>query len=587
MEAQCDYTMYFPSAPISSLSNPADYTTLPRRSHVYLGETVQFLLVLRSRHAAGRHDSSGGLPWKDRAGSLSARASACVAESRQERTAEIQPDSGSEDGGEEEPGDGGSGAADDREGGGGGAAAGQTFRLCSPLLTRSSSPAGGGRQQRGSEPEESALVLEDQVIFRLTVSLDQLPVNTLKVKIVATVWEEDEDKMEVREHGYLTLLQLSPTQTFRQDLSTFKAQVGTVLNVLPPPSVQCQQMTVSGKHLTVLKVVNCSSQDEVCVRDIKILPNLNSSYLPIMPDGSVLIVDNVCHQSAEVTMASFYRIDSKSSRLPSVLSALEEQNFLFQLQLQDKAEEDSSEGLEVPLVAVLQWYTPALPLTRYISSCYSLPSIRLDRPRLVMTASCPRAVRPLEHFWVKYSLVNNLQDFLAVRLIWNLDAHRAGQQDPKGGAVVCLSPLNHLGQCRKGSTLSFTVAFQILRAGLYELSQHMKLKLQFTASVSTPTMEPGSPRKNSPSSSGPAVRDLLERQSLGRSQSFSHQHPARSHHVRSGSMMERRAVTPPAASPLGRALRLPPDHGLISLDKIAKRECKVLVLEPVQEAHSR
>lgn len=42
-------------------------------------------------------------------------------------------------------------------------------------------------------------------------------------------------------------------------------------------------------------------------------------------------------------MASFYRIDSKSSRLPSMLSALEEQNFLFQLQLQDKAEEDSSE----------------------------------------------------------------------------------------------------------------------------------------------------------------------------------------------------------------------------------------------------
>lgn len=42
-------------------------------------------------------------------------------------------------------------------------------------------------------------------------------------------------------------------------------------------------------------------------------------------------------------MASFYRIDSESSRLPSMLSALEEQNFLFQLQLQDKAEEDSSE----------------------------------------------------------------------------------------------------------------------------------------------------------------------------------------------------------------------------------------------------
>lgn len=58
-------------------------------------------------------------------------------------------------------------------------------------------------------------------------------------------------------------------------------------------------------------------------------------------------------------------------------------------------------------------------VSRYISSCYSLPSIRLDRPWLVMTASCPSAVRPLEHFWVKYTLLNNLQDFLAVRLVWS------------------------------------------------------------------------------------------------------------------------------------------------------------------------
>ncbi|XP_033507584.2 trafficking protein particle complex subunit 14 isoform X1 [Epinephelus lanceolatus] len=577
MESQCEYVMYFPAAPISSLSDPAQYTTLPRRKHVYLGEVVQFLLVLRSRTAAGRRDdSSGVLPWKDLAGSLLAVASVSVAESRQQRPDEYQPDIQStcseDEGGEEEPGE--------RE-------SERTFRQCSPHLIHNSSASDG--RQHGREPVKSALVLDDQVIFCLTVSLDKLPVNTLKAKIIVTVWKQEEEKVEVREHGYLTLLQLrSPTHTFRQDLNTFKAQVSTILNVLPPPSVQCQLMAVSGKHLTVLKVLNCSSQDEVCVKDVKILPNYNSSYLPMMPDGSVLIVDNVCHQSAEVTVASFYRIDSESSRLPSMLSALEEQNFLFQLQLQDKAEEDSSEGLEIPLVAVLQWYTPTLPLTRYISSCYSLPSIRLDRPRLVMTASCPSAVKPLEHFWVKYTLLNNLQDFLAVRLIWNSDAERGGQQDYRVGAVVCQSPLNNLGQCRKGSTISFTVAFQILRTGLFELSQHMKLKLQFTASMSTPPVEPRSPLRNSPSSSSsPTARELLERHSLGRSQSFSHRQPSRSHHVRSGSVMECRAITPPVGPPAGRSPYLPPDHTLISLDKIAKRECKVLVLEPIQEAHSR
>lgn len=282
-------------------------------------------------------------------------------------------------------------------------------------------------------------------------------------------------------------------------------------------------------------------------------------------------------------MASFYRVDSESSRLPSMLSALEEQNFLFHLQLREQSEEDSSEGLEVPLIAMLQWSTPKLPFTRYISTHYSLPSVRLDRPRLVMTASCPSAVRSQEHFRVKYTLLNNLQDFLAVRLVWT-PPEGVGQEDSSSvGAVVCQSPLNNLGQCRKGSTLSFTVAFQILRAGLFELSQHMKLKLQFTASVSNPPSDArplslSLSRKNSPSS--PAVRELLERQSLGRSQSFSHQQPSRSHFMRTGSVMERRAITPPVGSPVGRPLYLPPERPLLSLDKIAKRECKVLVLEP-------
>ena len=36
-------------------------------------------------------------------------------------------------------------------------------------------------------------------------------------------------------------------------------------------------------------------------------------------------------------------------------------------------------------------------------------------------------------------------------------------------AVVCHTPLSNLGHCRRGSTLSFTVAFQILKPGLYEV----------------------------------------------------------------------------------------------------------------------
>ncbi|XP_004576031.1 trafficking protein particle complex subunit 14-like isoform X3 [Maylandia zebra] len=527
MESQYKFCLYFPVAQISSLSDAANYTTLPQRKNVYLGETLQFLLVLRFRGLTDRDD--GALSRKDLGGSLCALASVCAAESWRQTPAEQcdRMSSCSEDSEDVE--------CRTAEQSGRRRGDKQTFTQCHQLLSHKCSPSSAAMHSE-TEQAKSAWVLEDQLIFCLTVSLDKLPVSTRKAKIVVTVWKQMEENAELRELGYLTLLQFrSPTCTFRQDLSTFKAQVSTTLDVLPPPSVQCRHMTVSGKHLTVLKVMNCSSQDRMCVKDVKILPNYNSSYLPMMPDGSVLVVDNVC--------------------------ALEEQTFIFQLQLQEKEEQQSSKGLEVPLLAVLQWHSPVHPAMRCISTCYSIPSVHLNRPELVMMASCPRTVRPQQHFWVKYTLLNNLQDFLAVRLIWNSEG--GSEQDPSVGAVVCQSPLNNLGQCKKGSMLSFTVAFQILKTGIFELSQHMK----FTASVPAPPTEPQSPLKNT-----------FEGRSLSRLKSFPHHQPFWSVNLRSGAMAELQTTTSPAGT-VNRAPHLPPDPSFVSLVKIAKRECKVLVLE--------
>lgn len=67
MESQCEYYMYFPAVPITDLSDPARYRTLPRRSHLYLGETVRFLLVLRCRDGAAtptdHSPGKEGLAW--------------------------------------------------------------------------------------------------------------------------------------------------------------------------------------------------------------------------------------------------------------------------------------------------------------------------------------------------------------------------------------------------------------------------------------------------------------------------------------------------------------------------------------------
>lgn len=52
------------------------------------------------------------------------------------------------------------------------------------------------------------------------------------------------------------------------------------------------------------------------------------------------------HQSGEVAMESFCRMESVACRLPSMLSALEEYDFLFQLQLSDMPQDDSKEVCE-------------------------------------------------------------------------------------------------------------------------------------------------------------------------------------------------------------------------------------------------
>ncbi|XP_074387532.1 trafficking protein particle complex subunit 14 isoform X11 [Zonotrichia albicollis] len=640
MESQCDYSMYFPAVPFPPreflAGDSSGYRALPRRNHLYLGETVRFLLVLRKNpanpernpeknpdrnpdrnpdknpdknpegtpaypdrspahpgsvpahsgsapahsdsapaHSSGSPAHSGSSPapsgsgpapcggslpgkspWAQLAASLSALATVTSGDSRARDEEEANPGSN--------PGDhfGHFGNAEDsRE-------PPPLFRECRALLTHSRGPAGGAGP---GLPVDDPIISQDEVIFPLTVALDRLPPGTAKAKIVVTVWQRDTEPPELQEGtgpgpeaaqvtmtgtgpgqvtmtgtgtgpgGYLRLLQgRAPGQVFRQQHGAFKAQVSTLLTVLPPPRVRCRQVTVSGKYLTVLKVLNGSSQEELSLWDVQVLPNFNASYLPVMPDGSVLLVDDVCHHSGEVPVGAFCRVPGCHSRWPCPLSALEEQNFLFQLQAPERPPRDAKEGLEVPLVAVVRWSTPKLPFTNSIVTHYRLPSIRLERPRFVMTATCESPVVALQRFTVTYTLLNDLQDFLAVRLVWTPEA-TAGKSRGSLDSVVCHTPLTNLGYSRKGSARTFRVAFQALRAGLFELSQHMKLKLQFTASVSSapPEARPLS-RKSSPSS--PAVRELVA--GLGRSQSFSHQQPARSHLMRSGSVMERRAITP-------------------------------------------
>ncbi|XP_037982111.1 microtubule-associated protein 11-like [Motacilla alba alba] len=406
MESQCDYSMYFPAVPFPPreflAGESSGYRALPRRNHLYLGETVRFLLVLRKipgdadgipGNADGAPGDAGGIPanpegadaagsagnlpgrtpWARLASSLSALATVTSGDGRARRDDDAVDDPG-------DPGDFGAAAEGSREP--------PLFRECRALLTHSRGPAGCAG---AGLPVDDPIVSRDEVIFPLTVALDRLPPGTAKAKIVVTVWQRDTEPPELREGtgpgpgqvtmtgtgtgtgpgGYLRLLQgRAPGQVFRQQHGAFKAQVSTLLTVLPPPRVRCRQVTVSGKYLTVLKVLNGSSQEELSLWDVQVLPNFNASYLPVMPDGSVLLVDDVCHHSGEVPVGAFCRVPGCHSGWPCPLSALEEQNFLFQLQAPERPPRDAKEGLEVPLVAVVRWSTPKLPFTNSIVTHY-------------------------------------------------------------------------------------------------------------------------------------------------------------------------------------------------------------------------
>uniref|UniRef100_A0A8C2SS57 TRAPP14 N-terminal domain-containing protein n=1 Tax=Coturnix japonica TaxID=93934 RepID=A0A8C2SS57_COTJA len=155
MESQCEYFMYFPAVPFAArellTGEPGRYRALPRRNHLYLGETVRFLLVLRCRTGTGAH-------WAQLAASLAALAS-------------VSPGGGDGgDGGETEPTDNGNRAA---------------FRECRAMLTH-----GNGTAGRDTVPVEDPIVCTDEVIFPLTIALDKLPPSTIKAKVGpgGTLW---------------------------------------------------------------------------------------------------------------------------------------------------------------------------------------------------------------------------------------------------------------------------------------------------------------------------------------------------------------------------------------------------------------
>uniref|UniRef100_A0A8C3Y5T6 TRAPP14 N-terminal domain-containing protein n=1 Tax=Catharus ustulatus TaxID=91951 RepID=A0A8C3Y5T6_CATUS len=187
MESQCDYSMYFPAVPFPPreflAGESSGYRSLPRRNHLYLGETVRFLLVLGMLGVLtgmlglnlGNSDKNVGnsavkTPWMQLASSLSALATVTSGDSAG-RAREEQENPGNSSGNSEEP---------------------PLFRECRALLTHSRGAPGPA-----GLPVDDPIVSQDEVIFPLTVALDRLPPGTAKAKVgtLGDSWGQSGDNL--------------------------------------------------------------------------------------------------------------------------------------------------------------------------------------------------------------------------------------------------------------------------------------------------------------------------------------------------------------------------------------------------------
>lgn len=94
------------------------------------------------------------------------------------------------------------------------------FRECRVLLTHGHSTPG---TMAVAIPPRGAIVSLNEVIFPLAISLDRLTPSTVKAKIVVTVWRRNQERDNIWEHGYLSILQdQAPSQIFRKEQDSFK-----------------------------------------------------------------------------------------------------------------------------------------------------------------------------------------------------------------------------------------------------------------------------------------------------------------------------------------------------------------------------
>ncbi|XP_071798586.1 trafficking protein particle complex subunit 14-like [Asterias amurensis] len=481
-----------------------------------------------------------------------------------------------------------------------------------------------------SSKESEPIVHEDLVIFPLSASLTTLP-SSLRTLIVSVhITSQATSRRYTRDNNYLDLLTQMPMEdVFQLQRPLLRCTVKAELSILPPPEIRCQHVAVAGKHFLIIKVNN-DYAEKLILDHVQVLWNKNHSLQHSShPAAWLHRADQVALNDILDEMDSTFieMVTSSSYNLPLSLQPLEQHAFVFQLHFSQFWRNKPAKGTELPLLLSLTWFVPSMVGCQTVCTHYSLPSLRLDFPSFIMSAQCESPVQVGDSFNVNYTLLNNLQDFLGITLLWMPGNRSMTDTDETSSrfieeSIVCQQPKIDLGVCIKGSTTDVSVTFQAVRSGVHEIGKFMKLKLQYATPPNhqpQPSTAPSSPSIIPPVTTATTSSDTsqtntfprrdrrrFKRPTLPRQHSFSSLYQrfqisgnrSRSNsftsdddtHSLPGDLADRgesascnslngsSSVTNSPVKTQQVTTTIQPPKPSVSIDKIAKRRCKVYIL---------
>ncbi|XP_076356550.1 trafficking protein particle complex subunit 14-like isoform X2 [Tachypleus tridentatus] len=245
--------------------------------------------------------------------------------------------------------------------------------------------------------------------------------------------------------------------------------------------ITSRYFTVDGQHYFCINLSNV--EEETVIRSIYLTAEgKNELFVATLYDGETPKEECAFHKQTGL------RCSSWKNQFPIRLQPREQHSYLFLINFNKTEFKKVNKDVEIPLSAVLE--TEHNCYTKTI--IHMLPSLRVRRPLLTMTAECGPPLHLNDSFQVKYTITNHLQDFLAIYLFWDptvpstpFSTHSNQGQESK--SIICHKPLSYLGSCEGGSKLHTTVCFSATKEGVYEVGQHMKLKLHYRTETVTNT----------------------------------------------------------------------------------------------------